>query len=258
MARIFIANVGVNSFYQRKYRIMSPIFTNGSFEFISIKERSNIIGNTIPTYSKIKCVNSIHKLSYYLPKKVKTYRVHDDPEFMTFTYGDSTKNSRSANLKYIRSGDYLFFLARLVTFENSNFYHKKGSFYLIGYLKVEDIFISEEDINENRLLLKNNAHFKRYELGYENIGEFIIIKGSEKESQRFKKAVPVNKKFCDEVLRTKEGKMFNWKKGTEIQRIGSYTRTIRTFIDEKELHSLWGKFWKIINSHINSNELQNM
>lgn len=233
---------------------MSPIFPDGSFEFVPIKEGSNIIGNTIQTYKKINCVNSNHKLSFYMPEKVNTYRVHDDPEFITFSYGDLTTTPRSANLKYIRCGDYLFFIARLVPFENSNFYNKRGSFFLIGYFKVQDIFISEEDINENRLLLKNNAHFKRYELGYENTGEFIIIKGDEKESQRFKRAIPVNKNFCDEVLRTKDGKLFNWKKGTENQRIGSYTRTIRTFIDEKVFPSLWLRFWRIINSHMNSND----
>ncbi|GAH85242.1 unnamed protein product, partial [marine sediment metagenome] len=112
-SQIFIANVGVNT----SYGIMSPIFEDSSFEFIPIKEEKSIIGPNILTYEDLKCFNSNDKLIKYLPERrhdiISKQRVHNDPEFDTFTYGDVIDSSKpkSSNLSLIKKGDYLFFIA---------------------------------------------------------------------------------------------------------------------------------------------------
>lgn len=43
----------------------------------------------------------------FLPPTVQDYRVHADPEFETFTYGDDTWTARAASLATMDQGDQL-------------------------------------------------------------------------------------------------------------------------------------------------------
>ena len=250
MAKIYIINVGTNT-SDENIGIMSPLFVKeNTFEFVSFWQKNGLI-----RYSDIKCFNSENSISTYLPEGVHSYYTHNDPEFETFTYGDlPEKNPRAANLKNAVIGDFLFFLARLVPYKDGEFESpKKGAFYLIGFLKVEEIYKTESNFIENESKIKNNAHYKRYLA----LGEFTedvgrIFKGNLQESVRFKHPVLVNKNFCDKFLRDINDNLFDWdeKKGTELQRIGSYTRAIRAFIDENNNPELWRAFWKYINKNI--------
>jgi len=213
VATIFIANVGVNSYDASARGMMSPIFPDRKFEFIPIKEPARITGVNIPRYSDLRCVNQQAKISLYLPERVRQYCAHDDPEFITFTYGDVTRWSRGSNLQWLQPGDFLFFLARLVPWQDGNFSANKGGFYLIGYLEVNRIFQEEGEISEYSALLANNAHFKRYQNGQEKIGDFRIIKGNPKSSKRFSHAITLDKTFCTRFLRDKYGNEFDWQDG---------------------------------------------
>ncbi|MDI6807351.1 MAG: hypothetical protein QMD14_06155, partial [Candidatus Aenigmarchaeota archaeon] len=105
--RIFIINVGVNASHGK---LKSPIFEDGSFVFVPIPERRNPTCTLLPTYRSL-FANALE----YIPESYYDVRVHSDPEFETFTYGDyPTKKPRAALLKCIEKGDFLFFLARLV------------------------------------------------------------------------------------------------------------------------------------------------
>lgn len=66
ITKIFIANVGVNTNYENKYGIKSPIFSNGTFEFIPIKESDKIKGEI----SHIDHVNLIPQDAQNFEKKI--------------------------------------------------------------------------------------------------------------------------------------------------------------------------------------------
>ena len=234
MVKVFLANVGVNR-SDEKRGMMSPLFPNNTFEFIPIKEENKIVGENIPTYLTIKAFNSNNSLARYLPEKVHKYRVHNDPEFVTFTYGDVTHNSRSYNLLKIQKNDYLFFLARLTPYRENLFHKSEGNFFLIGYFLIEGIYRTEQDIYDNVQKIQENAHYKRYQYNYEEIGSFLILKGDTNKSRRFIHPIRVDRSFCDNFLLDAQGRPYNWKENPKLenQRIGSYTRTIRAVLDSQ-------------------------
>lgn len=251
--QIFIVNVGVNT----SYGLMSPLFEDNSFEFVPIKEEKNIIGPNISTYEDLLCFNSNDKLIKYLPERrrniISKYRVHNDPEFDTFTYGDiidSTK-PKSAKLSLVKKGDFLFFIANLTKYQYGKYLRNSGEFYFIGYLEVEDVYSKEEEIKANTDKIKNNAHYKRLLDNYSNFGDFRIVKGNE-NSKRFKYPFKVTKEFCDDCLRLVSGRKFNWNKFSSITGcIGSTTRAIRPYINKAKQPSDWKSFWNWINKYSN-------
>ena len=253
VTKIYIANVGVNAHYKSKYGLISPIFENGTFEFIPIKEYSKISGELILKYRDLKCFNSDEELTKYFPKnkrdELADFYVHNDPEFETFTYGDmiDPKNPRSSNLQNIEKGDFLFFIASLTRYLEGYFLRDSATFYFIGYLEVDKLVIEEKDLLDNKNDISNNAHYKWYINNLTNIGEFLIVKGTD-NSKRFEFPFKITREFCDLCLRDKAGKKFNWRPNqTENQIIGSYTRTVRAFINSKNEIDLWNNFWKAVN-----------
>ena len=115
--RVFIINVGVNASHGG---LKSPIFEDGTFEFVPIPElreskhyHSYPDCPLLPRYRDLPAYSG-GTLAKYIPQKYQNWKVHNDPEFKTFTYGDyPTTSPRAANLKKIKVGDYLFFLVRL-------------------------------------------------------------------------------------------------------------------------------------------------
>lgn len=75
----------------------------------------------------------INGINYIFTKKIHNYRVHNDPELETYTYGDLTTNIRSRNLLAIQKNDCLFFLAGLTPYRIGLFLKSEGNFFLIGY-----------------------------------------------------------------------------------------------------------------------------
>ena len=252
-SQIFIANVGVNT----SYGLMSPIFEDSSFEFMPIKEEKSIIGPNILTYEDLKCFNSDDKLIKYLPERrhdiILKQRVHNDPEFDTFTYGDVIDSSKpkSSNLSLIKKGDYLFFIANLTKYQNGKYLRNSGEFYFIGYFEVEGVYSTEKEIKVNLEKFKENAHYKRLLDNHSNFGDFRIVKGNE-NSKRFKYPFKVTKEFCDDCLRMVSGNKFNWDKFPSITGcIGSTTRAIRPYINKAKQPSYWKSFWNWINKNSN-------
>ena len=101
--KIYIANVGVNAKYEDTYGIKSPIFEDGTFEFIPIKESSEISGKHILRYRDLKCFNSNDKLIKFFPDKKReelaNHYVHNDPEFETSPYGDLIVGRKASEKK---------------------------------------------------------------------------------------------------------------------------------------------------------------
>ena len=91
---------------------LGPIFSDGSFEYIPLSEKSNT--SEKKTFSNTKGLNGMY-FTQYLPEKIKDRKLHLDPEFQTFTYGDQTVK-RNYLLK-LEEGDSASFLCRFNTLQ---------------------------------------------------------------------------------------------------------------------------------------------
>ena len=206
MNRIFLVNVGVNASHGN---LRSPIFEDYSFEFIPIPEAGRRVScpdcSTLPRYRDLETHNGVGILQI-IPKSCFDLRVHNDPEFISCTYGDyPCRSPRAANLKKATKGDFVFFLARLVSHSDGSF--GKGGFYLIGYFEIEDILKNVESRPNDSVLrvFGKNAHVLRGLYSPKYWDGFWVFKGS-KRSCRFKRASPFDKEFCDSVLLDAQGR----------------------------------------------------
>ena len=234
--RICIINVGANASHGK---LRSPLFEDGTFEFIPIPENTKRHPNPncplLPQYRDLRSFNDrCSSLLRFVPKSYWDVRVHNDPEFETFTYGDyPTISPRAANLKRLEPGDYLFFLARLVRWADENFTKYTG-FYLVGFIEVEEVL--EEVISEpppaKSHLFANNAHLRRALNNKELYDRFWIFKGSG-YSRRFKYGIPFDRRF---VAKAMPDSKWVWDDSrTDLQTIGSYTRSSRLIEGSEKL-----------------------
>jgi hypothetical protein len=171
---------------------LAPIFSNGSFEYIPLSEKNS---KTIEkrTFETTHGDNGI-PFSKYLPEKIKNRKLHFDPEFETFTYGDQT--SKRNYLLKLEKNDYLVFYAGLTPYENKVY---EEALYIIGYLEVEEV-INFGKLNPNEqlkciTLYKNNSHIK-----FEGYEKLVIVKGN-KTSKLLDKAVLLSKKKLNKIGR---------------------------------------------------------
>lgn len=261
LLKVGIINVGVNASHGR---LKSPIFDDGTFEFVSIPccKPSSCPGDlgdcsqcleeysVFPPYSELFSYEN--RFSEFLPQVFLEMRAHNDPQLSCepVTYGDfPSKNPRASNLRKLEHGDQLFFLARLVNWSNGVFTDKAG-FYLIGFLEIERIFDENEltEIVESRKFadrfrkIERNAHM----LMAQKFPEFWLLdwKGSwvflgSKHSRRFKHAVPFDRTLADKIMLDAQGDKWIWPENqTELQRIGSYTRSCRIIKDRSRIREL--------------------
>jgi hypothetical protein len=226
--RIFIINVGANA----SCRLQSPLFEDGRFEFVPIPEGDSSPGNHFVTYGDLKQFNDPAQALIDLFPEVPVSpreRAHDDPEFLTLTYGDNIQ--LKTNLSQLREGDFLFFLARLVPWRDGRFHNRDATFGLIGCLQMAERLDRTGDALFNSPAFKQNAHVRRYAANPSGFQGFAVFKGSP-SSRRFRYAVPFDRQFVESVPILKaDGSRWSWGRTTELGVIGSNTRTVRMHID---------------------------
>ena len=252
--RIFLANVGVNA----SHRFSSPIFPDATFEFIPIPEdrdpfgelsdtpqlstptsrgmgeassdRAGLPGTYAVRYRDLRSFYGPERaLIEYVPERLWDWPVHNDPEFMTFTYGDNCETSpRAASLKRLEAGDFLFFIARLQHSQT-----KEHGFYLIGFLAIDEV-LRAVGSRPKAIALRRfgaNAHVRRG-LSDPKLWDRFWVFGGSNRSRRFRQAVPVTRELADRAFTTADGSPWKWPKGrTELQVIGAYTRSCRCVMD---------------------------
>lgn len=163
--KVVLLRVGVDKICGGTY---SPLFKNGTFEFLPIPEyfyRSHAFdANKVKTYATEKGKFGKPFIDYFKDGKDKEDHrdcpIHDDPDFKTFTYGDG--NSTKQTLVNLEKGDYVVFYAML---EGRDF-SMPASLYVIGYFEVEYALLATE---EQQLELvesdfKNNFHIANAEI----------------------------------------------------------------------------------------------
>lgn len=162
---------------------LSPIFDDGSFEYIPIPERCATSENRIYKHLKGRYHYSIRN---FVPERLHYSVPHLDPEFETFTYGDPTQNKRG-QLARLNQGDLLVFYAGLDSENRIDI----PRLFIIGYLTVSQVydFARIPEYEYNRILQKvdNNAHAKRR---YQE-EDLVIVEGNPEKSRLFDKALPL-------------------------------------------------------------------
>ncbi len=255
--RIFLANVGAN----RSHPVQSPLFPDGTFELVPIPEGKEFQFPPVPRYADIPCFNRdasrefadrrpasrrfedrrFANLGEYLPDRFHDVRAHRDPDFENLTYGDLCHYApRAAGLKQMRPGDLLFFLARLVPFQKGRFVHEEGGFFLTGMFEIEEILreVRESPKGRWKNRVGRNAHVLRGRVDPGHFDGFWVFTGS-RRSLRFRRAVRVDRRLADRVFRDAQGRPWDWERSgqggnsvrSELQVIGSYTRSCRMVID---------------------------
>lgn len=166
---------------------LAPIFADGSFEYIPIPEwressETRTFGNTVGEHAQ-------PLFTYDLPKKLENAKMHVDPEFETFTYGDPS--IKRTYLLKLEPGDLLVFYAGLQPWD----YDGENALYIIGYFTIQKIIdlrrLSEDEREYIRKLYLNNAHVKRQH------DDAVIVIGEPTKSRRLDKAVRISLKRPD-------------------------------------------------------------
>jgi len=186
--------------------VLGPIFEDGSFEFIPINKKK---GTELDkgTYSKIKGRHG-GTLADYLPNKFHKWIPHNDPEFSTPSYGDTTTKINS--LRKLQKGDLLVFNAGLRAY-NTQKYPERAN-YIVGYFTVDRVvdftkLRDKKKIKEQRILLKKNEH-----VGSRREKDSLIVVGQKKKSALFSKAIPFTVMKPDSIGRPTAAINKNWEK----------------------------------------------
>lgn len=245
--KLYVANVGVNSTDASRRALRSPIFPDGRFELVPIKEPDqyrDLPGS--PRYRDLPgWTGREGGLAAFVPERRRSYTAHYDPDFESVTYGDLL-GSRASNLGEVVPGDELWFLARLWRFDHGRF-AGEGGFFLVGRLAVTDnVLLSRESVaalaGEVRSRVMRNPHWRRYDSAG---SEGRVLVGDVEESARFECAIPVTPEVAgmifggehraadDTFWRARE-QLFNIG-GTPrtFRRFGSITRTVQAFLDDR-------------------------
>jgi len=173
---------------------LGPIFEDLSFEYIPLSETD------VQTKEKRTFKDVIGRkgepLASYLPEKVKTLKMHFDPEFETFTYGD--KGSKAKWLKKLNRHDLLVFYAGLTPKNNDI---NPEALYIIGYFTVKEVIdfdtLSVNDKERYCIECFNNAHIKRQN----DLDGLVIVKGSENKSKLLNNAVLISEHRLNKIGR---------------------------------------------------------
>ena len=228
--RIFLANVGANA----SHRFASPIFDDGTFEFLPIPEDRPLPAPHAVRYRDLTSYyDPTASLARFIPDRLLDWTAHNDPELDTFTYGDNCGTSpRAAALKSVEPGDLLFFIVRMRHWRRGRPTDRHG-FYLAGYLEVDEVLgeVSSRPDDATLRRFASNAHVRRG-MGDGRLWDGFWAFGGSSASRRFHRAVPVTRALAERALTAADGSQWRWEGGrSELQVIGSYTRSCRCIID---------------------------
>jgi len=170
--------------------IHGPLFRNGAFEFIPIRDRKNRFGVNKATYGNTKGRLGRRLLAEYFPKdrreKAREMWMHGDPEFETYTYGDPTRPKRG--LKRLRKGDLLVFYAGLEGWD----FRSDPALYIIGYFEVEEAVEAKGHTwSALHRRFGKNFHVRHRPVFEDQKDRLVLVRGSNR-SRLLKKALRIS------------------------------------------------------------------
>jgi hypothetical protein len=158
--------------------IQSPLFADGSFEFICIPDRKGI---SVHRYGAVIGKNGFPLSDYFPPGKresVAKQHIHLDPEFETFTYGDPTPPKRS--LRRLKRGDHLIFYCGMQEWDKGTGWQtcNAPALYIVGYFVVEVAGLAS-DFKEPTIKheFANNFHVRYPAIFAKQRDELVLVKG---------------------------------------------------------------------------------
>jgi hypothetical protein len=212
---------------------LGPIFDDGSFEFIPIPERYPSKG--VKTYKNTMGRRG-DPLSTYVPKALENTAMHVDPEFDTYTYGDSTPIKRWSLLK-LRPDDLLVFYVGLQPFNTDRY---QTALYSSGFFTVQKVVdfnhLPRADIERCCKLYANNAHVKRGP----PFDDLVIVAGNTHSSKLLDKAILLSQKRPDRRKRLMHAVSDEMEQLLGIT--GFIQRSAPRRIEEKYINNLSGLF----------------
>ena len=174
-------------------RALSPIFKDSTFEYIPIPESNPETRETRIYQNTLGRTN--RSLSDFLPEKICQSKMHFDPEFETFTYGDPSSKRKS--LLKLDKNDLLVFYAGLTPYENDKY---QEALYIIGYFVVENVVnfneLSEEESLKFCNLYSNNSHVK-----CDDLNDLVIVEGNKNKSKLLDNAILISKPKLNKIGR---------------------------------------------------------
>lgn len=175
MTRAVLLRVGIDS---GSGGIQGPLFKDGSFEYVCIPDKKGV---SVHKYGTLFGKNGVPHSTYFPARKQMTaaqQHVHLDPEFESFTYGDSTTLKRS--LRTLENDDYLIFYAGLQEWNEDTGWNQEiaPALYIIGYFLVEMAGLATE-FTKKTLQSKFGQNFHvRYPTAYKKQREnLVLVKG---------------------------------------------------------------------------------
>jgi hypothetical protein len=139
MSQAFLVKVGANL---KENKGLSPFFPDNSFEYIpGVLERAYNANahHNHRHYSRLNCQNeNLQKM--HMSSFVKEGTAHVDPEFYTFTYGES-RIFALKKLKTLKQNDLILFTSLLQPYENQpEHFVLKGTpnLYVIGFFVIHN------------------------------------------------------------------------------------------------------------------------
>lgn len=171
--------------------ILGPLYRDGSFEFIPIKDGFGIdtrtYGNTRGRHGRL--------FADYFPvgmrERMRRQSMHMDPEFTTFTYGDPTRPK--ARLRELTGGDLLVFYAGLKGYDCE----RAPALYIIGYFEVTEAGCAGElDISSVAEVFGANFHVMHPTVFADQRDRLVLVKGSP-ASRLLKSAVLISEDGMD-------------------------------------------------------------
>ena len=204
---VFLANVGVNASHTAR----SPLFGDGSFTLIPIPERMR-------WRRPMLRLRDLPEITRDAPEALGRIAVHLDPDFRSQlpTYGDNCRRAaRAFALRKAMPGDRIVFLARL---------HPRATppaFYLVGELVVAEA-LADVVADPGPGWWDANAHVRRAR-ATGAWDSFWVFRGGP-GSGFYELARPFRREEAERLFEPP----WNWRPNrSELQTIGSYTRTVR-------------------------------
>lgn len=179
--------------------LLGPIFKDGTFRFVPISKDTR----RYPRNKNDKRYSDLFSdkkgcLPEFLPQRMANLYAHNDPEFVTYTYGDDTRKRdyfhKGSGDKGMKSRDFLVFYAGLTPYEAPE---QKEGLYIVGYFEIEEVVDFRKNIPENELrrheeIFQNNPH-----VPIPRNDRPIIVKGKEPKSELLLKAILISEYGLD-------------------------------------------------------------
>jgi hypothetical protein len=161
--------------------IHSPLFEDGTFEFVPIPDSKGLDERTYGNCSGRRN----RSFAEYFPKsrrsRIESQSMHVDPEFESFTYGDPTPPKR--NLARLDAGDLLVFYAGMQGWGHAC----PPALYLAGFFRVELAGFAPDFSDEQLLEFRQNYHVRHPAVFQMQREKLVLVKGGT-TSRLFRKA----------------------------------------------------------------------